>query len=160
MNEKTSGKNKAEVAFEILELSRRTLLLHLRFMDMALCCLKLAEHPGSIAVDGETIWFDPDYVIGRYRARKTIPPRIYLHMVFHCVLQHIPDDTPAEPKLWDLACDVAAENIIDTMHLDGICQETDERKLKWLENLRAGENGENQRVQALRQMQVKMSVWT
>ena len=59
---KAAQKNKTDVALEIMELSRRTLLLHLRFMDVALCSLDLREYRGSFAVDGQSIWFDPEHV--------------------------------------------------------------------------------------------------
>ena len=52
---------------------------------------------------------------------------MYLHMVFHCVFRHIPDEAPLDRKLWDLACDIAAENVIDAMNL-GMGMLPDDRK--------------------------------
>ncbi len=133
---KAAQKNKTDIALEIMELSRRTLLLHLRFMDVALCSLDLKEYRGSFAVDGQSIWFDPEHVIRVYRDGKNIPARMYLHMVFHCVFRHIPDEAPLDRKLWDLACDIAAENVIDAMNLGSICQETGALRSRWLDQLR------------------------
>ena len=96
---KPTEKSTGAIAREILELARNTLLLHLRFMDVAICSLKLQEYHGTIAVDEETISFDPDFVIAKYREDKSMLPRIYLHMVFHCVFHHLPEETPLDTRL-------------------------------------------------------------
>ena len=133
---KPTEKSAGVIAREILELARSTLLLHLRFMDMAICSLGLQEYRGTIAVDEEKISFDPEFVIDRYRAGKSRMPRLYLHMVFHCVFHHIPEEKPLDVRLWNLACDVAVENVIDGMNLGGICYETCAKGKRQLENLK------------------------
>ena len=133
---KPTEKNTGAIAREILDLARNTLLLHLRFMDMAICSLKLREYRGTIAVDEETISFDPEFVIARYRADKSMLPRLYLHMVFHCVFHHIPEETPVDVRLWNLACDITVENIIDGMNLGSICCETGANEKRQLEKLK------------------------
>ena len=48
--------------------------------------------------------------------------RGYLHMVFHCLFGHLDSRISLETKddnqekLWNLACDVAMESIIDTLY--------------------------------------------
>jgi len=125
------------IAREIMELSRRSLLLHLRFMDTAICSLELEEYRGSLAVDGARIWFDPGEVIRRYRENKTGVTRVYLHMVLHCVFMHIPEETPDDRRLWDLACDIAAENVAGAISPAGAGQEPDGRRVPWLDRLRS-----------------------
>lgn len=134
---KPTQKSTGQVAREILGLARNALLLHLRFMDMAICSLKMQEYCGRIAVDEETIFFDPDYVIAKYREDKHLIPRLYLHMVFHCVFHHIPEERPLNVRLWNLACDIAVENVIDALHLSGICRETGKPGKRQLEQLKA-----------------------
>ena len=133
---KQTEKNTGAIAREILDLARNTLLLHLRFMDMAICSLKLREYRGTITVDEETISFDPEFVIARYRADKSMLPRLYLHMVFHCVFHHIPEETPVDVRLWNLACDITVENIIDGMNLGSICCGTGANEKRQLEKLK------------------------
>ena len=136
-SKKPTEKSTGAIAREILELARNTLLLHLRFMDMAICSLKLQEYHGTIAVDEETISYDPVFVIAKYRAGKNVLPRIYLHMVFHCVFHHIPEETPLDKRLWNLACDITVENVINGMNLGSICREMSTSEKRQLEKLKA-----------------------
>ena len=55
-----------ELAREVLILSRNTLLVHLRFLDMALSRFDFVPVDGSIAVDGAHIYYDPLWVLRRY----------------------------------------------------------------------------------------------
>ena len=105
-------------------------------MDVAICSLKLQEYHGTIAVDEEMISFDPEFVIAKYRGDKSMLPRIYLHMVFHCVFHHLPEETPLDTRLWNLACDITVENVINGMNLGSICHEMDTNEKRQLEKLK------------------------
>ena len=66
MDDKTNKRNK--LAADILRLSRNTLLVNLRFMDLALNQL----HPDAFeqlrfASDGETLFYDPLWVLKSYK---------------------------------------------------------------------------------------------
>ena len=98
---------------EVLILSRNTLLINLRFLDMALSRLELMpiEEP-AILTDGRYILYSPRYVLENYKKAKEIPVRDYLHMVMHCVFRHMYVDSALDRVYWDLACDIAVENMI------------------------------------------------
>ena len=55
------------LANEILNLSRNKLLVHLRFMDVALSYHKRAAYEGSLATDGKTLFYDPLFVLKTYK---------------------------------------------------------------------------------------------
>jgi predicted metal-dependent peptidase len=114
-NETAEKKNK--LAQDILRLSRNTLLVNLRFLDMALSSLEHIPAGDSIAVDGEHIFYDPMWVLKRYSNERNAVARDYLHMVFHCVFHHAFVNTLVDTELWDTACDIAAENAINELHL-------------------------------------------
>lgn len=111
-------KKMESLAREVLTLSRNTLLVNLRFLDMALSRLELvpAEN-ASIRTDGKNIYYAPMHVLRSYKAEKEIPVRDYLHMVMHCVFRHMFTDPSVDQARWDLACDIAVENVISELHL-------------------------------------------
>ena len=108
---------KNELARDTLKLARNTLLVNLRFLDMALSRFDFVPVDGSIAVDGAHIYYDPLWVLRRYKQEKQVIVRDYLHMVFHCVFHHAFVDTLLDTDAWDLACDIAAENAINELEL-------------------------------------------
>lgn len=106
-----------ELALSTLKLARNTLLVNLRFLDMALSQFDFVLFDGSIAVDGSHIYYDPSWVLRRYKSEKQVIVRDYLHMVFHCVFHHAFANTLLDTDAWDLACDIAAENAINELNL-------------------------------------------
>ena len=112
------NKEKADkLAQEILRLSRNTLLVNLRFLDMALSRLKHSPAGDSLAVNGIRIFYDPMWVLRRYKGERNAIVRDYLHMVFHCIFHHAFVSTLVDTDAWDLACDIAAENAISELNI-------------------------------------------
>ena len=114
--------NKAdELAQSVLKLSRNTLLVNLRFLDMALSRFKyIGDHTATLAVDGEHIFYNPRHVLSVYKTDKEQSVRDYLHMVLHCVFRHNFVDTLVNTDCWDLACDIAVENVISELDLPSV----------------------------------------
>lgn len=107
-----------KLAREILLLSRNTLLVNLRFLDMALSQFELLPITEStLLTDGRHILFNPRHVLESYKLSKEIPVRDYLHMVLHCVFRHMYMDPTLNRPYWDLACDIAVENVINDLGL-------------------------------------------
>lgn len=106
-----------ELAREVLRLARSTLLVNLRFLDMALSQFDMVPMPGALATDGRHIYYDALHVLRTYRAERERPVRDYLHMVLHCVFRHSFVDTLLDRDCWDLACDIAVEHIINDLGL-------------------------------------------
>ena len=106
-----------KLAQDILRLSRNTLLVNLRFLDMALSCLEYTPEGDSIAVDGERIFYNPMWVLKRCKGERNAVVRDYLHMVFHCIFHHAFVSTLLDTDMWDAACDIAAENAISELDL-------------------------------------------
>lgn len=106
------------LAKEILLLSRNTLLVNLRFLDMALSQFELLPITEStLLTDGRHILYNPRHVLESYKLAKEIPVRDYLHMVMHCVFRHMYMDPTLNRPYWDLACDIAVENVINDLGL-------------------------------------------
>lgn len=127
----------SSLAGQIMGLAHDDILMHLRFFDMAVARLKLQERPGTgyLATDGIILYYDPVHVLKVYREEEKGIARLYLHILLHCIFFHSFQYDKLERDKWDLAADIAVENVIIDMKLPGVTLETDEaaaRKLKIL----------------------------
>lgn len=110
-----------ELAREVLTLSRNTLLVDLRFLDMALSQFKLVPiDTSTLMTDGKHFFYHPRHVLETYISGKEIPVRDYLHIVLHCVFQHMYIAPTLKRPYWDLACDIAVEDVITELGLKSV----------------------------------------
>lgn len=113
------------VGMDILLASRNELYMNLPYLDVVLCGLEF--RPGqevtlSLATDGQTLYYNGNFLAERYLRGRVLCNRAYLHVLLHCMLRHLAKKYDRVPELWDLACDVAVESILDELHypcLDG-----------------------------------------
>lgn len=120
MLDREEKKEKASrLAAQVLQLARDSILVHLRFLDVALSRLTPREKAGinAVAMDGANLFYDPVYVLGKYRDEAGYGARMYLHVLLHCIFYHNFQYEKLEPDLWDLAADIAVENTILEMDL-------------------------------------------
>ena len=128
------------LADEILKLSQSTLMIKLRFLDMALSRFRLTPREGVLGTDGRAFCYDPWRVLEMYRANRYDVNRLTLHSLVHCIAGHMFTDPAVDRRLWDLACDMAAENVV--LELDVSAEEAPERSGKMTELRRfSGKNG-------------------
>ena len=92
--------------------------MHLRFMDIALDRYTFVPTSTSIECDGIYLYYQPIYVIKTFKNNPNALTRGYLHMVLHSVFRHQYLTFQVNRKLWDLACDIAVENMIQELELD------------------------------------------
>ncbi|MBQ3008058.1 MAG: hypothetical protein IJD80_00585, partial [Oscillospiraceae bacterium] len=74
--------------------------------------LKLEPYEDFICVDGRTIKYNPLYVLRMYKKNKNLVTRTYLHMILHCTFLHFYVGPQINQNLWNIACDIAVENIL------------------------------------------------
>ena len=128
------------LADEILKLSQSTLMIKLRFLDMALSRFRLTPREGVLGTDGRAFCYDPWRVLEMYRANRYDVNRLTLHSLVHCIAGHMFTDPAVDRRLGDLACDMAAENVV--LELDVSAEEAPERSGKMTELRRfSGKNG-------------------
>ena len=119
MTEKQEKRQK--LAREILLLSRNTLLVNLRFLDAALSQFEMTPiDKSTLMTDGKYLLYNPQHILENYKAGKEIPVRDYLHLVMHCVFRHMYMDPSLNRPYWDLACDIAVENVITDLGLKAV----------------------------------------
>lgn len=135
----TAEENKIQaLADQILTLAHDDLLMHLRFFDMALAQLKWKEKAktGCFATDGRNLFYDPVYVLKRYQENPKYITRSYLHVLLHCIFSHGFQYDKLEPGTWDLAVDIAVENVILDLQLENMALEQDADALRKIRILR------------------------
>lgn len=110
---------KAEkLALEVLILSRNTLLVNLRFLDAALSQFEMKPiEESSMMTDGHFLLYNTKHILSNFKHQKETVVRDYLHIVMHCVYRHMFMDPTLDRPLWDLATDIAVENVITDLGL-------------------------------------------
>ncbi|MCD7836429.1 MAG: VWA-like domain-containing protein [Lachnospiraceae bacterium] len=131
------NKKISALAGDILGLVHDDILVHLRFFDVALMKLELRESKDSLcmATDGRNIYYNPVYILRLYKSAPELVERTYLHIVLHCIFSHNFQYNRLDGELWDMAADIAVENVIIGMKLSGAALESDydaERRLRVL----------------------------
>ena len=134
MDEKTYQKQRAdELAKEILTLARNTLLVNLRFLDAALSQFEFFPiEESTLLTDGKHILYNPRHILENYKTAKEIPVRDYLHMVMHCVFKHMYMDPSLNRPYWDLACDIAVENVITELGLKAVSCDRERKQVQYI----------------------------
>ena len=121
----------------ILSLSRSELYLSMRFLDLALSALsfELNLKTRTIATDGVHIFYNPNYLAMSYQDDPVGVNRTYLHMVLHCIFRHMTGCGDRDPEDWNLACDIAAESILDSMEYPCVHRLVSDRRQQYYDAL-------------------------
>ena len=119
-------KRKSELAREVLTFSRDQLIVSLRFLDAAISRLKPLEAGTPFMCDGESICYSADEVLSLYMKERNVTARNYLHMVFHCIFRHMFVSPAVDRDCWNLACDIAVENIIRELDISCVSAERED----------------------------------
>lgn len=107
-----------ELAIQILEYARNELLVAFRFLDLALCKPEWkAEGLETLGIDGKYLRFNPKFIFERYKQGGGELNHSYLHSIFHCVFSHPFVHPTLNHDLWDLACDIAVESILNELNM-------------------------------------------
>ncbi len=113
----TTGEKLEIVCRKILAAARNELYLKMRFLDVALSSLAFVMDTGvnGLGTDGLFLYYHPQELGGLYREDRVRVNRLYLHLVLHGIFHHMTGRKGREERLFSLACDIAAESIIDGM---------------------------------------------
>lgn len=107
------------MARRVMEQIRGELYLDQRYLNAALGALPpapLNSTQTALATDGAHLYYPPGWVLGLYRKNRRYLPRAYLHSLLHCILRHLWLRDRRDPERWSLACDIAVEHLLDTLH--------------------------------------------
>ena len=129
-----------ELGRKVLEASRTEILLEMRFLGPALGSLSyrmdLSTH--MVGTDAAAIRFNPTFLTQTYLEQPLRVNRAYLHMLMHCLFRHmfgasLPEH--GEEALWDLASDIAAESVVDSLDYPCLRRSTSDLREQTYEKL-------------------------
>ncbi len=117
------------MAEKILTFVRNELYMELRYLDMALSAMPWQPREGvaTFAADGGVLYYSTEQLLRVFPDNPKFLDRAYLHTILHCLFAHLWLRGPRDRKLWDLACDIAVESVID-----GLGKRCTKRPLSWI----------------------------
>ena len=111
------NEKKAALCGEIIRACREELCDLFPQLDGAFACLTwAAAEQRGFRVDGDTVWYHPDDLTRLYAQSPGALRRGYLHMLLHCLFLHLYSGHTHD-RLWNLACDMAVENLMEKQEM-------------------------------------------
>ncbi|WP_158539841.1 VWA-like domain-containing protein [Gordonibacter sp. 28C] len=131
------------VANDILEDARTSLAVRFRFLDRALWRMPLVPSFDiyGIASDGVKLYFDPEYVVARFKLSPNEVVRDVIHCLFHCIFRHPFMLYSVLRQPWDVACDIAIESLLLDLVGEAFPSNFDRRARESLKVIRAQVGG-------------------
>lgn len=131
------------VANDILEEARTSLAVRFRFLDRALWRMPLVPSFDiyGIASDGMKLYFDPEYVVARFKLSPNEVVRDVIHCLFHCIFRHPFMLYSVLRQPWDVACDIAIEALLLDLVGEAFPSNFDRRARESLKVIRAQVGG-------------------
>lgn len=102
---------------KIVSSAKNMILIKYRFLDVALMQLDFKITDKDTYTDGYTLYFNKEKLLRGYANDSTIVLHEYLHVLMHCIFQHLYFATNKNADYWDLACDILVEHLIASLEL-------------------------------------------
>ena len=127
-----------EYAYKLMELAKDNILIRYRFFDLALANLKPVPETGCDCFyqKKDKFYYDPVYLLRRYTDEEHIAVRAYMHILLHNILMHNFNINKLDKSYWNLAADIAVENIILDMDFSSASLSRDEEERKIIDMLK------------------------
>ena len=129
-------KKAAKLSNRIIHLAQNTLLLNLRFMDSAIFRLSPKAAETTLATDGRYIYYGTEYILKRYKSEQNQVVRDVLHVILHCIFRHSFVGSSIDIPIWNLAADIAVEEIIRSLNIQNVFTNNAKAQEKILDDLR------------------------
>ena len=112
------NEKKTALCGEIIRACRTELCDLFPYLDGAFASLPWKEsRRRGFCVDADAAAFFPDDLIRLYARSPNAVRRGYLHMLLHCLFLHLYAPDRANGRLWNLACDIAVEQVIESQKI-------------------------------------------
>ncbi|WP_044915582.1 vWA domain-containing protein [Butyrivibrio sp. WCE2006] len=134
----TKNEQQEKLGNKIWNSVKTELLLSMRFLAPALSVLEIRKDLSttSVGTDGESVLYNPNYVFKTYVEDPSKLNRTYLHMLLHCMFRHLYRAAEfGDNEMWDLACDIAVEHILDSMDYQCIYRVSSDLRERWYDKL-------------------------
>lgn len=126
-----------DLAAEVLQATRNSLMVSFRFLDRALWKMPLVSSPHieGVGTDGVDLSYHPERVIRRYAQGTEEAVRDYLHLILHCVFYHVFVGNDVNLLAWNLASDIVVEEACIDLAGERYPSAQDAQRLKVIEAL-------------------------
>ena len=120
----------------ILQSVRKELYLDMPYLAPAIGNLTdvMDVNTRTVGTDGQAVRFHPQFLFENYVERPGSLNRIYMHLLLHNLLLH-PFVLQQDRELWDLACDITVESIVDSMDAPCLRMVTSDFRQEWYDRL-------------------------
>lgn len=127
-----------DIGKEILANSRNELYLNMHFLDVALSSLVFMPDKGVVpaGTDGRCLYFAPEALARLYKRGRERVNHLYLHSLVHCLFSHVFRKKQRDEDVWNVACDLAAEYVIDGLYLKCAHVPQNTYRKEWYQRLR------------------------
>lgn len=110
MNEKSA--KAIAIAREVISQVGTSIVMKMRFLDMAVFKLKPVASDIPLATDGVSLYYHPAWLLKHYQEEPNKIARDYMHVMLHCIFSHPFINSAVDHRLWNLSCDIAVESVI------------------------------------------------
>lgn len=117
------------LAEKVMSHARDSILVNMRFLDTALSALTPQAKEGLLgfASDGMKIYYDPIFLLKKYKEEPAFAMRMYLHILFHLIFYHSFRFDKLDKEAWSLAADIAVEAAVLELEMPGTALLRDEK---------------------------------
>ena len=109
-----------DIGTRILNQSRYELSLSMRHLARALDRLpyEMDFNTQRMGTEGERIHFHPEFIFQLFMESPQKLNRLYMHSLLHCLFRHIFKNEGKKEELWNMACDIHVEYVLDSLEVD------------------------------------------
>ena len=109
-----------DLGTRILNQSRYELSLSMRHLARALDRLpyEMDFNTQRMGTEGERIHFHPEFIFQLFMESPQKLNRLYMHSLLHCLFRHIFKNEGKKEELWNMACDIHVEYVLDSLEVD------------------------------------------
>ena len=113
---------------KVIKYLQDELCIDLPYMERALSALEPEgrENVYAFATEGIHLYYPPAHYLKLFEENELFLRRAYLHVVLHCLYAHLWQRGDRAETLWNVACDIAVESVIDSLD-----QPSTRRLLSW-----------------------------
>lgn len=137
IQEPNKDKKIQALAEEVMKLAHDSVTMRFRFFDTALSRIRYEWVTGLCGAGFtsklDTLQIDPVWFLQEYMEAESLPLRLLLHGMLHLIFLHPFQYDKLLSREWDLACDIAVENIILTLLSDtSVLSSDSDKKWRWI----------------------------
>lgn len=126
-----------ELAREVFSQVGTSIVMKMRFLDMAVFKLKPVISDLPLATDGISLYYHPAWLLKHYQEEPNAVTRDYMHVMLHCIFSHPFINNTVDHRLWNLSCDIAVESVISDLNQSILSTKADVKKSSVIAELKA-----------------------